>query len=141
MSEAKETSKFVKALNQIENCWAWKIPDSPINEFTKATTKFTPPKPFDVLCCYEGRAIGFEMKYQKKFKPFSIKDLRLSQVAGLAGIETRGKGHAAVILFVGAVPYFFEWSELKTHHRFSTKELLERKPIKNLKPLLDWMTI
>jgi hypothetical protein len=144
VKEAVFVTEVIRSLRHF-GFWAFKIPDAPITKELLKITRFTMAKPCDIVACLpsglDGLFVAIECKQFKKWKSFSLRDMRPAQVEQLSAIEDHG-GSCWVFLNVRVGRdnrlIIFEWAELR--HRFlkkkesiKAKELQERKSVKVLK--------
>jgi len=96
--------------------WAYKIPDAPITRELLKITRFTAPKPCDIVVNKGGSFYAIECKQIKKFRAFGGKDIRPAQVEHLTHIVQTG-GVAYIFLNVRITNprvnrlYVFDWKE------------------------------
>ena len=145
MKEATFTTEVIRSLRHF-GFWAFKIPDAPITKELLKITRFTMAKPCDIVACLpvgvisDGVFVAIECKQFKKWKAFSVRDMRPAQVEQLSALEDHGascwvflnvrmKGTNRLIIF--------EWAELRVrflHKKESikAKELQARHFVKVL---------
>lgn len=138
MKEAVFVTEVIRSLRHF-GFWAFKIPDAPITKELLKITRFTMAKPCDIIACLpvgvisDGVFVAIECKQFKKWKSFSIRDMRPAQVEQLSAIEDHG-GSAWVFLNVRVGRdnrlIIFEWAELR--HRFlKKKESIKAKELQS----------
>lgn len=137
LTEFKKSMEEAAALNEVPFFW-YKIPDQP----HIGTMRFDSPKPFDAICISNGNALAIEAKAFDKWKAFSLRDIRDSQIEGLTKFDEAG-GASIVLLNVRIAAdkakeikyenrlYVFNWRGL--HYRLqdssiTAKELREELP-------------
>lgn len=110
----------------------FKIPDMP--HFKGAQFRFDIPKPFDAIANYAGQAFVIEAKVTSRFKSFTLKDLRPSQIEGLEA-WTRTGGKAFVFIYVWQqgrpeqcrTPIYrllvYPWEQLRDDKRISRAQM------------------
>ena len=96
MRESEFTSEVMRSL-RAQDIWAHKIADAPISKIKGM--KFTLTKPCDIVACANGNFIAIETKQIKKWRAFSIKDMRPSQIVNLSQVVKAG-GQAFIFLNV-----------------------------------------
>lgn len=130
MKEQHFATEVIRSLRHV-GFWAWKIPDAPITKELLKITRFTAAKPCDIIACLptgvisDGLFVAIECKQFKKWKAFSVRDMRPAQIEQLSAIEDHG-GSCWVFLNIRIKsPHdnrliIFEWAELR--HRFLEKK-------------------
>lgn len=98
MKESVFTTEIMHTL-RARGYFAHKLGDAPITAAVLAVTRFTPGKPFDIVVSARGQFVAIETKQMKKFKAFSLRDMRPAQLEGLTEVVYRG-GRAFVFLNV-----------------------------------------
>lgn len=84
MREATFISEIMGSIGKA-GFWAYKLADSPTS-WTKDKTRFTPAKPCDIVSCFFGLMVAIECKQLRKWKAFSLSDMRESQIEALDAI-------------------------------------------------------
>lgn len=146
MKEAIFVSEVMRSLRHF-GFWAFKIPDAPITKELLKLTRFTMAKPCDIVACLptgvisDGMFVAIECKQFKKWKAFSVRDMRPAQVEQLSAIEDHG-GSCWVFLNIRVGHdirlIIFEWAELRVRflekqESIKAKELQARKFVKTMK--------
>tara|TARA_Y100001938_G_C7884079_1_gene326458 strand:- start:231 stop:638 length:408 start_codon:yes stop_codon:yes gene_type:complete len=108
ISEKQIESEILRYLNTITNCFAFKINTGGIfDPKTKRFRKIVNPHLYkgtsDIICCYEGGLIAFEVKKPKPNKTYASKDQKLF----LDKIES-AKGAGYVVRSVAEVTKIME---------------------------------
>lgn len=96
MREATFTTELIRSFRK-DKSWIYKIPDAPTSRLTGL--RFTASKPCDLVLCLGGKFVAIECKQIKKWKAFSIGDMRTSQIVNLPAVIKSG-GRAFVFLNV-----------------------------------------
>lgn len=129
MKEAVFTTEVKNSLEAL-GCWAHKLTDA----VRGPTTRFIPPKPFDLIGSYKGIPFAIETKQMKKWEPFGKADFQPSQLKELTRFQKRGQGRSFVMLNVREprkenLCIIFEWwafeRDLKSDKPLSVAQLKE----------------
>lgn len=101
--------------------WTFKPADNPMS-WTQSATRFTPPKPCDIITCDHKGLILIECKQMKKFGAFGIDKMQPSQIKNLSEAEQMGQ-RAFVFLNVRIahprtnICFAFDWLWLTEYWR------------------------
>jgi len=116
MKEAIFITEVMNSLKAHGCVFAYKPPDSPAS-WTQSMTRFTAPKPCDIITCDKKGLILIECKQIRKWEAFSEYDMRPSQIKALGEAKAMGQ-KAYVFLNVRVIPervnicLIFNWSKL-----------------------------
>lgn len=128
MKESIFTTEILGSLRDL-GAWAYKIADAPITKRVLDVTRFTQAKPCDIFACIDGTMIAIETKQIKKWRAFSLADMRPAQIVQLSRIAEHG-GRSFVFLNV-RIPrkenrlLVFEWTALFERLQISSIKGLE----------------
>lgn len=118
MNERIFTTEVMQSLRD-QGAWAYKIPDAPITKEILKITRFTAPKPCDIVASLNGKFIAIECKLSKKAEAFNVNMLRRSQVEHLTNIVKSG-GRAFIFLNIRVAP-----DKSKNIHRMNRLVILD----------------
>lgn len=93
MKEADFITEIVNSLKDAGCAFTYKPPDSPVSRFTHdgSGSRFTLPKPCDVITCDNNGLILIECKQQKKPGAFGIGVMQPSQIDSLTNAVKMGQ--------------------------------------------------
>jgi penicillin-binding protein-related factor A (putative recombinase) len=116
MKEAVFITDIVNSLKEQGCAFVYKPPDSPAS-WTQSMTRFTAPKPCDIITADKKGLILIECKQIRKWEAFSEYDMRPSQVKALGEAKAMGqKAYVFLNVRVTAervnVLLIFNWSKL-----------------------------
>jgi len=150
MKEAVFNSEVVRSLNEVELCWAYKIPDMP--HFAGAHFRFDREKPFDIVCFHDGDGVAIEGKQLKKYQAFGHRHMRECQIEALDRIIETGSRAMVFLNIRQKTPYInrlivFEWPDDVLRNpkmSYKKKELLKMPYVTGKHgrfPLRDWFPL
>ena len=85
ITELKKSVGLMHEIEDEDHFW-YKIPDNP----HLGTARFDLPKPFDILYVTSGNAYSIEAKAMNRYRAFSLRDIRPSQIDNMTAFDDAG---------------------------------------------------